>query len=107
MATSAAPSSVKPFASMRASWETTCRNTKSWTVSSTGRVLVLHEANRTMGFGAELAAFVAEELFGDLDAPVRRVAGADGHPAYNTPEQDAVLPGVTDVVAAARALARY
>ena len=49
----------------------------------TGRLLVLHEANKTMGFGAEIAAFAAEELFYDLDAPIVRVAGADCHQPYN------------------------
>lgn len=77
------------------------------TVGSTGRLLVLHEANRTMGFGAEVAAFAAEELFAELDAPIRRVGGADGYPSYNQAEQDATFPTVDSVVEAARALARY
>ena len=77
------------------------------TVGRTGRLLVLHEANRTMGVGAEIAAFAAEELFSDLDAPVRRVAGADCHPTYNAIEQTATLPSVESVVEAARGLARY
>ncbi len=52
-------------------------------VSKTGRLLVLHEANKTMGFGAEVAAFAAEELFYDLDAPIVRVAADDCHLPYN------------------------
>jgi 2-oxoisovalerate dehydrogenase E1 component beta subunit len=75
-------------------------------VRRTGRVLVLHEANRTMGFGAEIAAFAAEELFYDLDAPVVRVAADDCHLSYNAAEEDAVLPDAEKVVAAARRLAR-
>ena len=77
------------------------------TVGHTGRLLVLHEANRTVGFGAEIAAFAADELFGMLDAPVRRLAGADCHPSYNDPELRATIPAVADVVAAVRALAAW
>jgi 2-oxoisovalerate dehydrogenase E1 component beta subunit len=76
-------------------------------VQRTGRLLILHEANRTMGFGAEIAAFAAEELFGDLDAPVVRVAAADCHLPYNGPEEQAILPGADDVIVAARELASY
>ena len=74
-------------------------------VSKTGRLLVLHEANKTMGFGAEVAAFAAEELFYDLDAPIVRVAADDCHLPYNGPEEEAIIPMPSDVVAAARALA--
>jgi 2-oxoisovalerate dehydrogenase E1 component beta subunit len=77
------------------------------TVARTGRLLVVHEANVTMGFGAEIAAFAAGELFGDLDAPVRRVGARDSWPSYNAPEQEATIPGAADVVAAARALAAF
>jgi len=77
------------------------------TVAGTGRLVVVHEANKTMGFGAEIAAFAAEELFGDLDAPVARVAARDGHIAYNAAEEDAIIPGVEEVVAALRRAARY
>ncbi len=74
-------------------------------VSKTGRLLVLHEANKTMGFGAEVAAFAAEELFYDLDAPIVRVAADDCHLPYNSPEEDAIIPLPADVIVAARALA--
>jgi 2-oxoisovalerate dehydrogenase E1 component beta subunit len=77
------------------------------TVQRTGRLLVLHEANRTMGLGAEVAAFAAEELFSDLDAPVRRVAGADGFPSYNSVEQAAIHPSTVSVTSAIRTLAAY
>jgi 2-oxoisovalerate dehydrogenase E1 component beta subunit len=77
------------------------------TVSKTSRVLILHEANRTMGIGAEVAAFVAEELFMDLDGPVVRVAAEDCHLPYNGPEEAAIIPDVARVVAAARKLAAF
>ncbi len=73
-------------------------------VVKTGRLLVLHEANKTMGFGAEVTAFAAEELFYDLDAPIVRVAADDCHLPYNSPEEDAIIPLPSDVVVAARAL---
>ena len=76
-------------------------------VRRTGRLLVLHEANTTMGFGAEVAAFAAEELFTELDAPIRRVGAADGLPAYNAAEQGATLPNVDRVIAAVRLLAAF
>ena len=76
-------------------------------VQKTGRLLVLHEANRTMGFGAEVAAFAAEELFSDLDAPVVRVAADDCHLPYNGAEETAILPDASDVVTAARRLLAY
>jgi 2-oxoisovalerate dehydrogenase E1 component beta subunit len=76
-------------------------------VQRTGRLLVLHEANRTMGFGAEIAAFAVEELFPDLDAPVVRVAAEDCHLPYNAPEEQAILPGAEDVILAARKLASF
>jgi len=74
-------------------------------VLKTSRLLVLHEANKTMGFGAEVAAFAAEELFYDLDAPIVRVAADDCHLPYNGAEEEAIIPMPSDVVAAARALA--
>ncbi len=46
-------------------------------VRKTGRVVVMHEGPRTLGFGAELAARISEELFYDLEAPVLRATGFD------------------------------
>ena len=77
------------------------------TVGRTGRLLVLHEANRTMGFGAEIAAFAAEELFTDLDAPVIRVGADDCHVPYDAPEEDAIIPSVQKVAEAVRRLAAF
>jgi 2-oxoisovalerate dehydrogenase E1 component beta subunit len=83
------------------------REAVAHTVARTGKVLVVHEANRTMGIGAELAAFAADELFSDLDAPVRRLAAADCHLAYNAAEEDAVILDAARVVAAVTELAAY
>jgi 2-oxoisovalerate dehydrogenase E1 component beta subunit len=78
------------------------------TVHKTNRALILHEDTRTGGVGGELAAFLAEELFDDLDAPVIRVAPPDV-PAmpYNHALEAAFLPSVDDVTAAIRRLAAY
>jgi 2-oxoisovalerate dehydrogenase E1 component beta subunit len=83
------------------------REAISASVSHTHRALIVHEANRTMGIGAEVAAFVAEELFMELDAPPRRVCGADCHLPYNASEEFAIIPGPDDVAAAVRSLVAF
>ncbi|MCU0241303.1 MAG: alpha-ketoacid dehydrogenase subunit beta [Vicinamibacteria bacterium] len=71
----------------------------------TGRVLILHEATRTSGPGAEIAALIAEHAFADLEAPILRLAALDTPiPAAPTLE-DAFLPQVDDVVSCLRRLA--
>jgi 2-oxoisovalerate dehydrogenase E1 component len=67
-------------------------------VRRTGRVLVLHEDRLTGGFGGEIAAFVADECFEHLDAPVLRLAAADTLVAYEPTLEDATLPQVDDIV---------
>jgi pyruvate/2-oxoglutarate/acetoin dehydrogenase E1 component len=75
-------------------------------VAKTGRVLITHEAPQTGGFGAELAAVVAEsEAFDYLDAPLRRLGGRDIPIPYNRTLERATVPQVEDIVASARALA--
>ena len=76
-------------------------------VARTGRVLVVHEDVYTCGFGAEVAAWIAESCFADLDAPVRRVAALDTHVAYEPTLERAILPQVGDIVAAAEAILEY
>jgi len=76
-------------------------------VRRTSRLLVVHEDVLTSGFGAEVAAFAADECFADLDAPVRRVAAADTWVPYDPTLEKAVLPQVDDIVDAARAVAKY
>ena len=83
------------------------RETIATSVRKTGRALVVHEANKTLGFGAEVVAFIADELFGDLDAPVARVAADDCHLAFNAPEEDAIIPDVASVIAALEKLANF
>jgi 2-oxoisovalerate dehydrogenase E1 component len=76
-------------------------------VKKTNRVLVLHEDHVSWGYGAEIAARIADELFASLDAPVRRLAGKDVFIPYHPAQEDAVLPQPTDIVQAARTLAAY
>jgi 2-oxoisovalerate dehydrogenase E1 component beta subunit len=70
-------------------------------------VILLHEDNKTGGVGAEVAAFIAEELFEALDGPIVRVAAADCHIPYAPALEAAIIPSVGDLLAAARRLAAY
>ena len=76
-------------------------------VRRTGRVLVAHEDSRSWGYGAEIAARIADELFEHLDAPVRRVAALDTFVGYSPALEDAILPQVATIAAALREIARY
>jgi 2-oxoisovalerate dehydrogenase E1 component len=69
-------------------------------VAKTGRCLIVHEDNLTAGFGAEIAATVAQEAFWHLDAPVRRLAPQDLPMPYHPDLLAAVLPGADAVVSA-------
>jgi 2-oxoisovalerate dehydrogenase E1 component beta subunit len=73
----------------------------------TSRVIVLHEDTRTGGFGAEIAATIAEEAFEDLDAPVKRITAPDSPVPYSPPLEKVYIPQVEDVVAGVRELAEY
>jgi pyruvate dehydrogenase E1 component beta subunit len=74
-------------------------------VCKTGRVLIVHEACKTGGFGGELAAVIAEsEAFDYLDAPIRRLAGLDMPVPYNRELERRMIPQVETIVAAARKL---
>jgi 2-oxoisovalerate dehydrogenase E1 component len=74
------------------------------TVRKTNRVIVAYEDVRSWGFGAEIAARIADELFDELDAPVRRVAALDVFVSYHPKLEDATLPQSSDVAAAIRDL---
>jgi 2-oxoisovalerate dehydrogenase E1 component len=76
-------------------------------VTKTSRAIVAYEDWRTWGYGAEIAARIAEELFDQLDAPVRRVAATDTFCAYSPVLEDAILPQRSDIVRVARELCRY
>jgi pyruvate/2-oxoglutarate/acetoin dehydrogenase E1 component len=76
-------------------------------VRKTSKVLVLHEDTRTGGFGAEIAATIAEEAFEDLDAPVKRIAAPDTPVPFSPALEKAFIPQVADVVAGLRDLVEY
>lgn len=76
-------------------------------VRKTNRVIVAHEDMLSWGYGAEIAARIAEHLFDELDAPVRRVAAMDTFCAYNPNLEDAILPQSSDLATAMRELLAY
>jgi 2-oxoisovalerate dehydrogenase E1 component beta subunit len=83
------------------------RETVLASVRKTSRVLVLHEDTLTGGFGAEIAATIAEEAFEDLDAPPRRIAAPDTPVPFAPVLEHAFIPQVADVAAGLLELARY
>ena len=76
-------------------------------VEKTSRLLVVHEDCASWGYGAEIAARAADELFDRLDAPVRRVGALDTWVGYNPQLEDAILPQVEDVARAMEQLLTY
>jgi 2-oxoisovalerate dehydrogenase E1 component len=76
-------------------------------VQRTSRIVIAHEDQVTCGFGAEIAARVAGELFEHLDAPVRRVGALDVPVAYCPDLEEAILPQASDVLHAIRETADY
>ncbi|GAB4493123.1 MAG: alpha-ketoacid dehydrogenase subunit beta [Anaerolineales bacterium] len=76
-------------------------------VKKTGKLLIVHEAVKTGGFGAEVAARIAEhEAFDYLEAPIRRLAGRETPIPYNRTLEYHTVPQVEDIVAEARKLAK-
>lgn len=83
------------------------RETILASVRKTGRLLVVHEAVKTLGIGAEISAMVAEsDAFDYLDAPILRLGGAEAPIPYNPVLEKAAVPQVPQIVDAARRLAR-
>jgi 2-oxoisovalerate dehydrogenase E1 component len=76
-------------------------------VKRTNRVIVLYEDSLSWGYGAEIAARIADECFAWLDAPVRRVASADTYVGYAPRLEDAILPQVEDVRKAIEEIVRF
>lgn len=74
-------------------------------VAKTRRCLIVHEDTITAGFGAEIAAVLAERAFYDLDAPVERLAMPDIPSPHALVLLEAAVPGVSDIVAAMRRIA--
>ena len=83
-------------------WETIAAS-----VTKTNRVLVAYEDSLSWGYGAEIAARIADQLFPQLDAPVRRVAAMDTYVAYQPILEDAILPQANDLFRGMKELAEY
>ncbi|MDR3763032.1 MAG: dehydrogenase E1 component subunit alpha/beta [Acidobacteriota bacterium] len=76
-------------------------------VTKTSRVLIVHEDMQSWGYGAEIAARIASELFDKLDAPVQRLAAKDTFVAYQPELEDVILPQADDIFEAVRKLRAY
>jgi 2-oxoisovalerate dehydrogenase E1 component len=83
-------------------WETIAES-----VRRTNRVIVAHEDMLSWGYGAEIAARIGDELFHDLDAPVRRVGAMDTFVAYQPVLEDAILPQPEDLYRAMAEIAAF
>jgi 2-oxoisovalerate dehydrogenase E1 component len=77
------------------------------TVRKTHRIIVAYEDMLSWGYGAEIAARIAEELFEELDAPVKRVAATDTFCAYHPKLEDAILPQTDGITAAVHRILEY
>ena len=76
-------------------------------IRKTNRVLVAYEDSLSWGYGAEIAALIADQMFEHLDAPVRRVAAMDTSVAYHPDLENAILPQSADLFRAMKELAEY
>jgi 2-oxoisovalerate dehydrogenase E1 component len=83
-------------------WETIATSVKK-----TNRVLIAYEDSLSWGYGAEIAARIADQLFHHLDAPVKRVAATDTFVAYQPLLENAILPQASDLFRAMRELAEF
>jgi 2-oxoisovalerate dehydrogenase E1 component len=76
-------------------------------VKKTSKVMVAHEDMKSWGYGAEIAARIGDELFDELDAPVRRVGAMDTFVGYQPLLENEILPQVEHLFAAMKELAAY
>ena len=76
-------------------------------VKKTNRVLIAYEDSLSWGYGAEIAARVADELFHHLDAPVKRIAATDTFVGYQPILENAILPQPSDLYRAMKELAEF
>ena len=83
------------------------RETVFASVKKTSRVIVAYEDAMSWGYGAEIAAAIADECFAWLDAPVKRVASTDTFVGYAPQLEDAILPQVADFKRAYEEIARF
>jgi 2-oxoisovalerate dehydrogenase E1 component len=83
-------------------WETIAAS-----VRKTNRVIVAYEDSLSWGYGSEIAARIADDMFAYLDAPVRRVASTDTFVAYAPELEDVILPQVADLRLAIREITTY
>jgi 2-oxoisovalerate dehydrogenase E1 component len=89
-----------------------CLNPFDWeaiaeSVKKTNRALIAYEDTLSWGYGAEIAARIADQLFHHLDAPVKRVAAMDTFVAYQPILEDAILPQASDLFRAMKELAEF
>ena len=77
------------------------------TARKTGKVLIVHAANRLAGVGAEVAALITDEAFEWLDAPIRRMGGLDVPVPFSPPLEDAYRPNADKIYQTALALAQF
>jgi len=70
-------------------------------------VIVAYEDMLSWGYGAEIAARIADDLFEELDAPVRRVAATDTFCAYHPKLEDVILPQTENIIAAVHDIVKY
>src|ERR1700678_1247612 len=89
-----------------------CLNPFDWdaiaaSVKKTNRALIAYEDSLSWGYGAEIAARIADQLFHHLDAPVQRIAATDTFVAYQPILEDAILPQASDLFRAMKELAEF
>jgi len=89
-----------------------CLNPFDWdaiaaSVKKTNRALIAYEDSLSWGYGAEIAARIADQLFHHLDAPVKRIAATDTFIAYQPILEDAILPQASDLYRAMKELAEF